>query len=155
MGGSIDLVLLIFGTASILSIWIVGAHIGRRLRTLTITGTILVAIAATVLATLVDSPALVYIAVTLWGLGWGGVPTLLQTALGDAGGDAGDIALAMLVTLWNVAMAGGGVAGGVLLDFLGPTSFPWSVLVLLLPVLLVVLAARTHGFPPKSASTTA
>jgi predicted MFS family arabinose efflux permease len=56
----------------------------------------------------------------------------------------------MLVTLWNAAMAAGGVAGGVLLDAAGPASFPWTLLVLLLPVLAVVLGARRHGFPRNS-----
>jgi len=152
MGTSTDLVLLVFGAASLLSIWIVGAHINRRLRTLTIASTLLVAAAAAILAAMAGSPALVYVAVLLWGLGWGGIPTLLQTAVGDAGGKAADAAQAMLVTLWNAAMAGGGVAGGLLLDLLGSTSFPWSVLVLLMPVLFVVIAARAHGFPTKRVS---
>ncbi|MET9516033.1 MFS transporter [Streptomyces sp. NPDC002994] len=155
MGDSTDLVLLVFGAASLVSIWIVGAQINRRLRALTVASTVLVAVAAAILAVLADSPAMVYVAVTLWGLGWGGAPTLLQTAVGDAGGDAADAAQAMLVTLWNAAMAGGGLAGGILLDRLGPTSFPWSVLVLLLPVLLVVTAARVHGFPAQRRRTSA
>ncbi|GAB3980742.1 MFS transporter [Actinoallomurus acanthiterrae] len=149
MGGSTDLVLLVFGIASMVSIWVVGAHIHRRLRALTIAATLLVAAAAAVLALFAGSPTLVYGAAALWGLGWGGVPTLLQTAVGDAGGHQGDAAQAMLVTLWNVAMAGGGIIGGVLLDHYGPGSFPWSLLLLLAPVLLVVAAARTHGFPAK------
>lgn len=147
MGGSTDLVLLVFGAASLVSIWVVGATIGRRLRALTVAGALLVAVAAAALALPADSPALVYAAVTLWGLGWGGAPTLLQTAAGDAGGDAADAAQAMLVTLWNVAMAGGGVAGGLLLGLLGPASLAWSALALMLPVLIVVIAARIHGFP--------
>ncbi|WP_406471684.1 MFS transporter [Streptomyces sp. NBC_01615] len=147
MDGSTDLVLLVFGGASMVSIWIVGAHIDRRLRALTVASTLLVAVAAGLLAFLAESPALVWVAVALWGLGWGGVPTLLQTAVADAGGDTADAAQAMLVTLWNAAMAGGGVAGGVLLDLFGPTSFPWTVLGLLLPVAAVVIAARAHGFP--------
>ncbi|MFY1688957.1 MFS transporter [Plantactinospora sp. WMMB782] len=154
MGGSTDLVLLVFGAASMVSIWSVGVHIHRRLRLLTITSVFLVAVAATILAVLADSPALVYAAVTLWGLGWGGAPTLLQTAVGDAGGEAADAAQAMLVTLWNVAMAGGGVVGGVLLDRLGTSSLPWSVLALLVPVLVVVIVARTHGFPTERVRTT-
>ncbi|MFE9888277.1 MFS transporter [Streptomyces scopuliridis] len=152
MGGSTDLVLLVFGAASMVSIWIVGIHINRRLRALTLAGTVLVAAAATLLAVASGSPALVYVAVTLWGLGWGGAPTLLQTAVGDAGGEAADAAQAMLVTLWNAAMAGGGVAGGILLGLLGSGSLPWSVLALLLPVLIVVIGARAHGFPAESAS---
>ncbi|HET9379661.1 MAG TPA: MFS transporter [Streptomyces sp.] len=150
MGSSTDLVLLVFGVASLLSIWIVGAHIHHRLRSLSIASVLLVAVSAALLAVLADTTALVYVAAFLWGLGWGGVPTLLQTAAGDAGGDsAADAAQAMLVTLWNVAMAAAGVIGGVLLDTLGSDSFPWAMLILLLPVLVVVVVFRSHGFPAK------
>ncbi|MEU6477856.1 MFS transporter [Streptomyces sp. NPDC047017] len=149
LGGNTDLVLLVFGAASLASIWIVGAQIHRRLRALTVASALLVAVAAAVLAVLADHTAFVYVAAVLWGLGWGGVPTLLQTAAGEAGGEHADSAQAMLVTLWNVAMAAGGVIGGVLLDVAGSDSFPWSVLLLLLPVLAVVLAARPHGFPAR------
>ncbi|GIG66453.1 MFS transporter [Phytomonospora endophytica] len=147
MGRSTGLVLLVFGAASLLSIWAVGALINRRLRALTIASVALVGAAAAIMAVLAGSPALVYVAVALWGLGWGGAPTLLQTAVGDAGGEHADAAQAMLVTLWNAAMAAGGVVGGVLLSGLGATSFPWSVLALLVPVAVVVLAAGAHGFP--------
>ncbi|UOZ07203.1 MFS transporter [Amycolatopsis sp. WQ 127309] len=148
LGGSVDVVLLVFGVASLAGIGIVGARIDRALRRLTILSTILVAVAAALL--IADRPALIHVAVALWGLGWGGVPTLLQTAAGNAGGEAADNAQAMLVTLWNAAMAAGGVAGGVLLDAAGPTAFPWTLLVLLVPVLAVVLGARRHGFPQPS-----
>ncbi|MEW2282956.1 MFS transporter [Streptomyces sp. NPDC047841] len=149
MGDDTDLVLLAFGVASLLGVWVVGARIQYRLRSLTIAGTVLVAVAAAWLGVLGDGGAPVYVAAALWGLGWGGMPTLLQTAVGDAGGDRADAAQAMLVTLWNVAMAGGGVLGGVLLDAAGSGAFPWTVLLLLLPVLAVVLAARAHGFPSR------
>ncbi|MEV6803906.1 MFS transporter [Streptomyces sp. NPDC051132] len=149
LGGQTDLVLLVFGAACLVSIWIVGARIHQRLRALTLAGSVLVAVAAAVLAVLADHTALVYVAAVLWGLGWGGVPTLLQTAAGDAGGEAADAAQAMLVTLWNVAMAGGGVLGGVLLGLSGSDSLPWSVLLLMLPVIAVVALARRHGFPAE------
>ncbi|MFI6154719.1 MFS transporter [Kitasatospora sp. NPDC051170] len=150
IGGNTDLVLLVFGAASLASIWVVGAQIHRRLRALTVASSLLVAVAAAVLALLSDQTALVYVAAVLWGLGWGGVPTLLQTAAGEAGGEkAADAAQAMLVTLWNVAMAGGGVIGGVLLDVSGADALPWSVLLLMLPVIAVVVLARGHGFPVK------
>ena len=55
-----------------------------------------------------NSPFLVYIAVTVWGLTFGGAATLLQTA-------SADVAQAMLATAWNSAIAGGGIVGGVLL----------------------------------------
>ncbi|MFH8727136.1 MFS transporter [Streptomyces termitum] len=151
MGDSTDLVLLVFGAASLVSIWIVGAAIHRRLRLLTVAGTLLVAAAAALLGLLAGHPAFVYLAAVLWGLGWGGVPTLLQTAAGEAGGAQADSAQAMLVTLWNVAMAAGGVLGGVLLDTAGSGSFPWTLVALLVPVLAVVLRSRAHGFPARRA----
>lgn len=153
LGGNTDLVLLTFGIASIASIWVVGAQIHRRLRGLTIASALLVAVAALVLAVLAHDTVLVYVAAALWGLGWGGVPTLLQTAAGVAGGDSADAAQAMLVTLWNVAMAVGGVVGGVLLDLAGTGSFPWTVVALMLPVLAVVAFARKHAFPAHREAT--
>ncbi|MEU4744188.1 MFS transporter, partial [Actinosynnema sp. NPDC023658] len=143
----VDVVMLVFGVASVVGIWVVGAHVDRRLRGLMIAATALFGVAVGALAADLAAEPLVLVAVALWGLGFGGVPTLLTTAAGDAGGEAADSAQALLVTLWNAAMAGGGVAGGLLLDRFGAGSLPWSALVLLVPVLLVVVAARTHGFP--------
>ncbi|MFB7852547.1 hypothetical protein ACFYXP_00085 [Streptomyces sp. NPDC002466] len=47
----------------------------------------------------------------------------------------------------DAAMAAGGLLGGLLFDLFGVESFARSALVLLVPVLVVVLAARVHGFP--------
>ncbi|GAA4994276.1 MFS transporter [Streptomyces siamensis] len=146
MGDSRDTVLLVFGIASLLSIWVTGAWVDRRLRALTVAGAALFLAAAALLALLAGHPAVVYTAVVLWGLGWGGVATLLQTAVTDAGGDRGQ---ALLVTTWNSFMAAGGAVGGLLLDLRGAGAFPWSVLALLVPALLVVAGARTHGFPAR------
>ncbi|MEU4066016.1 MFS transporter [Streptomyces wedmorensis] len=149
LAGSTGLVLLVFGAASLAGIWVTGRHIDRRLRALTLAGTLLVAVAAAALAVPAGSTVLVLAAAALWGLGWGGAPTLLQTAVADAGGDAADTAQTMLVSLWNAAMAAGGLAGGLLLDLLGAGALPWSVLLLLVPVVAVVAGARTHGFPAR------
>ncbi|MER5964673.1 MFS transporter [Streptomyces sp. NPDC002057] len=149
LAGSTGLVLLLFGGASLAGIWVTGRLIDRGLRILTLAGTILLAVAAAVFAVPSGGTALVLTAAVLWGFGWGGAPTLLQTAVADAGGDAADTAQTMLVSLWNAAMAAGGLAGGVLLDVLGAGALPWSVLVLLVPTVAVVAGARAHGFPAR------
>ncbi|MEU2232139.1 MFS transporter [Streptomyces vietnamensis] len=149
LAGSTGLVLLVFGAASLAGIWFTGRHIDRRLRALTLAGTILFAVAAAAFAVPAASTALVLVAAALWGLGWGGAPTLLQTAVAEAGGDDADTAQTMLVSLWNAAMAAGGVAGGLLLDGLGAGALPWSVLALLVPVVAIVTGARAHGFPAR------
>ncbi|MFI1993764.1 MFS transporter [Actinoplanes sp. NPDC020271] len=146
MGGNRDAILLVFGIASVVSIVITGALVDRKLRTLTIGSAALFVVAAVLLAVAAGSDLVVYASMVLWGLGWGGVTTLLQTAVTDAGGDRGQ---ALLVTTWNSFMAGGGAVGGILLATLGPTSFPWGVLALMIPVLLVVVVARKHAFPAR------
>jgi predicted MFS family arabinose efflux permease len=94
------------------------------------------------------SPAVVYAGVGVWGLTFGGAATLLQTALADNAGDGADVAQSMCVTVWNLAIAGGGVIGGVLLQTRGPGSFPWALLALVLIGLLVAWVSRRHGFKP-------
>lgn len=142
-----DLVLLVFGVTSLLGIWIVGVLIDRHLRALTLASTALFGLSALALGFAGDAPAMVYAAVAVWGLAFGGAATLFQTAIAKTAGDAADVAQSMLVTAWNMAIAGGGIVGGVLLDRLGVVAFSPALLVLLAATLVVVRAARLHGFP--------
>ena len=149
-GGDAGVFLLVFGLASLVGVWVVGARIDTSLRLLTSASVTLVLVAAALLLALHANGAAVFLAAVLWGLGWGGVPTLLQTAVGDAGGKQGDSAQALLVVLWNVAMAGGGVLGGLQVDTAGETSLPITVAGCLIVVWAVVTGARRHAFPPGS-----
>ncbi|WP_065382834.1 MFS transporter [Hyphomonas sp. ND6WE1B] len=141
-------VLLLFGIASLLSIWIVGSLVDRRLRSLTLGSILLFALACFALWQWSDALSVIYLATAAWGLAFGGCATLFQTACANAAGPATDIAQSMLVTTWNMAIAGGGLAGGLLLGRIGPASFAPCILLLLAATFLVVLTARHHGFPP-------
>lgn len=141
-----DLVLLVFGISALIGIWIIGVLIDRYLRKLTLASTFLFGLAALVLGLAGDVPIAVYVAVGAWGLSFGGAATLFQTALAKTAGEAADVAQSMLVTAWNLAIAGGGVVGGLLLDRFGAVSFPPALLILLIGTLLVVWSARLHGF---------
>lgn len=143
----IDLVLLVFGVAALLGIWIVGVLIDRRLRELVLISTALFALAALALGLVGNIPAAVYASVAVWGLAFGGSATLFQTALAKTAGEATDVAQYMMVTVWNIAIAGGGIVGGILLETFSVSAFPWSVLVLLVAALAVTGVARSHGFP--------
>ncbi|WP_043742225.1 MFS transporter [Novispirillum itersonii] len=145
-----DHVLLLFGVMSLMGIWGVGVLIDRRLRGLTLVSTALFALAALALWMGQGSPLVLYGAVAVWGLSFGGAATLFQTALARASGDAADVAQSMLVTVWNVAIAGGGLAGGLLLETVGAATFPVALLGLLVPALTVVWCARRHGFSASS-----
>lgn len=144
-----DLVLLVFGVTSLLGIWIVGVLIDRHLRTLTLASTLLFGIVALTLGVAGDDPAIVYAAAGIWGLAIGGAATLFQTALFKAAGDAADVAQSMAVTVWNMAIAGGGIIGGVLLDRFGVVAFPPVLLALLVVTWLLVWTAKRHSFPPS------
>lgn len=147
MTDQVGAILLIFGVSALASIWITGALIDRRLRTLVLLSIVLFALAAATLGVWGGVPAMVYAGVATWGLAYGGVPTLFQTASAKNAGDAADVAQAMIVTVWNLAIAGGGIVGGVLLDTVGVESFPWALLALLAPTLAVAWLARHKGFP--------
>ncbi|MBP5073117.1 MFS transporter [Pseudomonas chlororaphis] len=145
--GQIDRVLLVFGLTAVLSIWIVGLLIDRWLRRLVLVSCTLFGLCALLLAFRPDAPAAVYVSMVLWGLSYGGLGTLLQTALAKTSSSSADAAQSMLVTAWNLAIAGGGLVGGVLLEGPGVLSFPWVIIGLLLVCLLVAVNARHHGFP--------
>lgn len=145
-----DLVLLIFGLSSLVSIWFTGVLIDRHLRALSLGSTVLFGAVALAIGSAVHAPIFVYATMAIWGLAFGGAATQFQTALAHAGGEAADVAQSMLVTAWNLAIAGGGLIGGVLLDRVGVGAFAPAMLVLLAVALVVVWSARRHGFPPAA-----
>lgn len=123
LGDRVDLVLLLFGVSSIIGIWVTGVWVDRSLRLLT-----LLSLAGfTVAAILIGLGGngnyawLVLSGIALWGITFGGAPTLLQTAIADTAGEGADVAQSMLVTVFNLAVAGGGLLGGVLLQKIGPS----------------------------------
>ncbi|HEX7989969.1 MAG TPA: MFS transporter [Stenotrophomonas sp.] len=150
MGARTDLVLLVFGMTSLLGIWIVGVLVDQHLRALTLASTVLFGAAALALGLANETALVVYAAVAVWGIAFGGAATLFQTALAKTAGDAADVAQSMLVTAWNAAIAGGGIIGGALLGRWGGGAFAPALLVLLVATMVVVWAARRHGFPGTS-----
>lgn len=132
IAADIDRVLLVFGLAALVSIWLAGVLIDRWLRVLLVISCALFGLIALALAFWITSAAIIYGAVALWGLAFGGLPALLQTALAKAAGASADAAQSMLVTVWNLGIAGGGLAGGVLLQSWGVGAFAWAVVLLML-----------------------
>lgn len=144
----VDLVLLAFGVAALMGIWIAGKLVDRYLRKAVLTS--LLAFAATSIAfgVWVDSPVVLFIGVVIWGVTFGGAATLLQTALADTAGDGADVALSMNVVAWNGAIAGGGVIGGLLLDTWGASSLPWALTAFLTVGFFTAWSAKYRGFTP-------
>ena len=147
IAADVDRVLLVFGLAALVSIWLAGLLIDRWLRLLVLISCSLFGLLALALAFWIESPLVIYTAVALWGLAFGGLPALLQTALAKSAGDSADAAQSMLVTVWNLGIAGGGLAGGVLLQGWGVAVFPWAVIVLM----LLAIAGASKASPQQLA----
>lgn len=145
----LDVVLLLFGAAAIIGIVVVGLLIDRWLRELVLASTLLFIVVAVALGLWGNVPSVLYTGVFLWGLAFGGVATLFQTAAAATSGAASDVAQSMVVTVWNMAIAGGGLLGGLLLNSCGVASFPWVLVVLLLLALLAAYKAQAAGFPAR------
>ncbi|WP_081735245.1 MFS transporter [Paenibacillus gorillae] len=150
LGGRVDLILLVFGLVALVSIWIVGLLIDRYLRLLILVSLLGFLLVSLALWTGVSSAVFVYAAVAFWGLTFGGAATLLQTALAEASGEEGvDIVMPINTTVWNLAIAGGGIVGGSLLESVGVQSFPGMLVILLLISLIIAWGAKKHGFRSK------
>jgi len=147
MAARTDLMLSVFGGMALAGIGIIGVGIDRWLRQLTVSSIVLFGLAALALAIWSRSPPIIYLGVGVWGLAFGGIATLFQTAAANASGMAADVGQALIVTVWNMAIAVGGAVGGLLLETHGAASLPWALVSLLALALLVTWRACRHGFP--------
>ncbi|WP_405175938.1 MFS transporter [Paenibacillus sp. FSL H8-0261] len=145
----VDLVLLIFGITALIGIWFIGILIDRKLRPLLLISLAAFALSSIALGISSSQPVVIYLVVAVWGLTFGGAATLLQTAVAEAAGESADVAQSMLVTAWNLAIGGGGVMGGILIETVGVRSFPWVLFILLILALLVAWRAKEYGFPSR------
>lgn len=141
-----SLILLIFGMSSILGILITGIFIDKALRKLTLVSLVGFSFAAILMGFFNSQIWLIIVGIILWGVTFGGAPTLLQTALADTAGDHVDVAQSMLVTVFNLAVAGGGIAGGILLKKMGIDWLLLSMTFLSLLGLWMVFISRKNGF---------
>ncbi len=113
---------------------------------LTLASTGLFLVSAFVMAAFGQTTALVLTAVALWGLAFGGAASLFQTASARLAGRDTDMAQSMIVTTWNLAIAGGGVFGGAIVGFGSAGDLAWSAVLLLALTGCVVFLNRRAGF---------
>jgi predicted MFS family arabinose efflux permease len=127
-----------------------GVVADRHLRLVLLTALVLIAVAMLILGLAARAPAALLAAAALWGAAFGGAPTLLQTALVDASGPASaDVATALQTTVYNVGIAAGSLAGGLVLGGTGAAGLPWVTLAFTVAALGMVAAARRHAFRPE------
>ncbi|MDN8600275.1 MFS transporter [Citrobacter sp. S2-9] len=145
LSDNIDVVLLIFGVAALAGVWCTGITVDRWPRKSMLASIVLFAVSIFSLI-FVGPHWATYIAIAMWGFAFGGAPTLLQAALAKNAGNAIDIAQSIMVTIWNIAISGGGLLGGILLAQLGIISLPYAVVGLLVVTFIVAFSAHQYGF---------
>jgi len=128
LSNSVDRILFAFGGGAIAALWFVGATVDRHPRILAVASVTGFAFAALLFSLWGSVASIVYFSVVIWGMAFGGFATITQSALSRFAGSSVDLAQSMFTTCWNVAVASGGAAGGILLDRLGSASFAWVVL---------------------------
>jgi predicted MFS family arabinose efflux permease len=148
MGGHVGLVLFAFGIAALLGIWGTGVLIDRMLRRLVLVSLSAFGAAALLLGIGASLPVVTFVGVIIWGMSFGGAATQILTACADASGDGMDLANAMVATVWNSAIAAGGILGGILLEHSGARSLAWAVLAAVAVAMTIAAAARRHAFKP-------
>lgn len=152
MAERVGLILLIFGLAALVGIWITGTLVDRHLRNLVLCSLAALAAVALVLAAGMQEQGIVVLAVIVWGGSFGGASTQMQTAAADSAGNHVDVVQAMVTTAWNLAIASGGVIGGVLLNNAGAASFPWAVMAFIAVALFIAYVGKHHAFRPGARS---
>ncbi|KQW11731.1 MFS transporter [Streptomyces sp. Root369] len=145
--GRTGLVLLVFGAATVVGIWITGVLVDRHLRPTLVGALALCAAVMLALGLAAGVPGVLLVSVALWGVAFGGAPTLIQTALIDASGpERADVATSLQTTVYNAGIAVGSLTGGLALDGWGAGALPWTALPLVAVALGVVTVAR-KAFP--------
>jgi len=122
----VSLVLLFYGIAGALGLLVAGLF-GDRYPRLTL-NTMIVALVVFILVVAVGARGLVpvILLMMLWSASFGGLPALFQTrALHGASARIRDLTGAVTTTAFNLAIGGGALFGGLVLDHLGLALVPW------------------------------
>jgi DHA1 family purine ribonucleoside efflux pump-like MFS transporter len=113
--------LLVFGVSSTLGNLVAGPLADARLRTGLLAAPLMIGAASASFALLAQTfaPIPVVVAVTVWGLGFGGIPTLAQTWIARVEPGRLESASGLVVMMFQAAIASGAAAGGLMVEFAG------------------------------------
>jgi predicted MFS family arabinose efflux permease len=120
--------------------------VDRMLRRLTLASLALFVVAGAILLATQGSTPFAILALVLWGIGFGGSATQLQTAAGNAAGENADAVIAMVATGFNLGIFAAGLAGAVFVDGVGARAIPVAMIVLAAMALLAVGFGRRTAF---------
>lgn len=140
---AISLVLLAYGIGGFFGNFAGAFIVERSVRAAVIIGSLAIAAMALVMVTYGASSGVSGVAVALWGFFFGFLPVSFQTWAVRAASDQAEAAGGLLVTAFQVAITGGAVFGGLLVDGFGPLgAIVYAGSASLLGALLVIALAK-------------
>jgi DHA1 family inner membrane transport protein len=141
---SVALLLLAYGVAGAVGLFLVGLIGAKYPRASLVMAFVFVGLAVLVIALFPHVSWLVVAMLVLWGMAFGGTPALLQTRiLHTASVRLRDVSSAYFTTSFNVGIGGGALVGGLLLDSYGLRVLPFvDVAVTIVGILLILFTNR-------------
>ncbi|MEO7006257.1 MAG: MFS transporter [Terrimesophilobacter sp.] len=136
--GGIGVALLIFGIGSVISVIVSARYIDAHLRSLIVVMLAIGAVSMAMLVTFGGTVGLSHLAFFLWGLAFGPLVTMYQTAVSKQVEKAKDVATSVQSSVFNLSIMAATWVGGLLL-----TQFPDAgvMAVVYLSLILFVVAA--------------
>jgi DHA1 family inner membrane transport protein len=140
--GAVPGLLLLYGGAGAVGLVLAGFVTDRRPRSGMIVAFILVVASVLALALFASSAPAAITFVIVWGIAFGGGPAMIQTRLlHTASPRMRDTAAALQTTSFNVAIGGGALVGGLLLDSYGLTILPYATVVVMVVGIVFLIAS--------------
>ena len=118
----VSLILLAYGTAGFVGNLVAGALVQRNVRTVLAAFALLLGGALIVLASMGSEQLPAMALVVVWGFAFGGIPICLQTWMFRAAPELMLSTAAVFVSTFQLAIAGGALLGGIVVDDFGLTS---------------------------------
>lgn len=116
---TIAVLLAVYGVGGLLGNLLSGLAADRHLGVVLVSVPLVMAVAIIGFSLSTSSAALVFVAVALWGVGFGAIPTMSQTWVSRAEPERVEAAGGLFVATFQLAIALGAALGGVLIDAAG------------------------------------
>ncbi|MDF2574979.1 MAG: hypothetical protein K0S05_1891 [Agromyces sp.] len=111
--------LMVFGVASFLGNLLAGPLADRRLRVLVLAAPVAIGLGTALLAIAGSGLVMAFVTVFVWGIGFGAVPTMVQTWVAHVAPERLESAGGLIVAAFQIAITIGAGVGGLLVDSVG------------------------------------
>lgn len=144
---AISLILLAYGVGGFFGNLAGGAIIERSIPTAMVFGTMLIAAMTAALVAFGAFASVAATAVAVWGFAFGALPVAVQTWMVRAAPDKAESSGGLIVATFQIAIAGGAVLGGLLVDGYGPFgAITYAAAATLASALFVIASRRRIRF---------